>query len=59
MTRKDYRLIAGVIRDSGLDYWSRKALAEAFCDALSPFNMRFQPSKFLMLAGVKGYGDND
>ena len=55
MTRKDYELIASVIRnaDEVADDQTREALAEMFADVLAGTNDRFDSARFLTACGVK------
>ncbi len=47
MTRKDYELIARLIRGDGLNALSREDLAEAFADELAHTNPRFDRERFI------------
>jgi hypothetical protein len=54
MTRKDFELIASVIRntDEVADSQTRDALAEMFADKLAGTNDRFNRETFLKACGV-------
>jgi hypothetical protein len=47
MTRKDFILIAGVIRNSEMDAVDKRRLVSNFCLALRHTNTAFNPDKFL------------
>lgn len=55
MTRKDYELIAEVIRnaDEVASFDSREAIAENLASALQRENYRFDRARFLTACGVK------
>lgn len=55
MTRKDYELIARVLRNSGemIDEMALEALAENFADELADTNPRFDRDRFISASGVK------
>jgi len=56
MTRKDYNLIAEVLRDSLdliVDDLALEALASNFADELATDNPRFDRARFLAACGVK------
>ena len=56
MTRKDYNLIAEVLRDSLdliVDDLALEALASNFADELALDNPRFDRARFLAACGVK------
>ena len=46
MTRKDYQLIADVLRNSDISDSARSLLALSFADALKQDNPRFKPTRF-------------
>ena len=48
MTRKDYQLIADVLRNSDLSFSTRSLLALNFAAALKRDNPRFKPVRFCM-----------
>ena len=48
MTRKDYQLIADVLRNSDLSHSTRSLLALNFAAALKQDNPRFKPVRFCM-----------
>ena len=48
MTRKDYQLIADVLRNSDLSHSTRSLLALNFAAALKQGNARFKPVRFCM-----------
>lgn len=55
MTRKDYVLIASILKDSEgniIDDMARDALADMFADALEDENPRFDREKFLRACGI-------
>jgi hypothetical protein len=54
MTRKDYELIARVLRDPTLHLQDskRRALASRFADELEADNWRFDRERFLKACGV-------
>ena len=51
MTRKDYQLIADVLRNSDLSHSTRSLLALNFAAALKRDNPRFNMPKFIRAAG--------
>jgi hypothetical protein len=55
MTRKDYELIAKVLRNSDeiIDEMALEAIAENFANELESTNPRFNPARFLSACGVK------
>lgn len=54
MTRKDYELIAKVLKNSDevADDMTRNALADMFADALEDENPRFNRETFLRACGI-------
>lgn len=52
MTKRDYQLIASVIRETPLHSDCRLAVARALCVALHFDNPRFDPARFLAACGV-------
>ncbi len=54
MTRKDFDLIARVVREWETDEANRRRLAEIFVTKLRPTNALFNPSRFLEACGVEG-----
>jgi hypothetical protein len=52
MTRKDYELIATVVR-SVADKETRRLIAEAFARLLAQDNARFRPATFLAACGAQ------
>ena len=55
MTRKDYQLIATVLKNFGLDDYpvdDRDTIAYNLADALAADNPRFDRDRFLVAAGV-------
>lgn len=53
MTRKDFELIASVIRSMDSESNSRIAIAEAFADALWQINPRYARTRFLVACEPK------
>jgi hypothetical protein len=52
MTRKDYQMIAEVLRLSKLATLTRQALAASFAMQLQKDNPRFKPSHFFKACGI-------
>jgi hypothetical protein len=52
MTRKDFELIASLLRAVGLDYDTQQYAITAFADALATAYPNFNRSKFLKAAGA-------
>jgi len=56
MTRKDYRLIAEILKDSLdniVDDMAHEALSDVFAEELASTNPRFNREKFLRACGVE------
>lgn len=59
MTRKDYFLIAKVIRDSNLVREQRDALVEEFSKVLLDDNPNFNAAKFALAAGYLNWSKDE
>jgi hypothetical protein len=56
MTRKDYRLIASILKnslDNIVDDMAHEALSDVFAEELANTNPRFNREKFLRACGAK------
>ena len=52
MSRKDYVLIAGVIKDLSLTYGERALVAREMAKALKSTNSAFKPERFIEACGI-------
>ena len=52
MSRKDYVLIAGVIKDLSLTYGERALVAREMAKALKSTNSAFKPERFMEACGA-------